>query len=218
MKTFLRKNRLRLFLLGVPIICLIVLWNVNIYKPWYDRTLWKNLGSPPSRSLHVRYVRFPGTYVHTPGAYFPTYFGEPEPTVDVETLDGRVYSSDLEGQWSQAEYAYAPVYPTGKVHKWDCAKRIEKEWGLKEEEFPHATNVFVQGKCSQGSSYQYAIYQIRENGDIWGKYINGEDPEYFLLNFTYYTFLVIVALYVFTSPVRYENAKRLELKPDFEAK
>ena len=218
MRTFLQKNKLRLLLLVALFLGLIAIWNVNIYKiRWNYFTPWKDLGAPPSPAREIRYVRFPDTYVRGPGVDSLTYYYQSEPTIDIVAMDDKVYSSGWNGQWSQTEYDYAPVYPAGKVHKWECAEKIESLWGLDDEGFPNATSVFIQGKCPKGDSYQYAVYLISNNGNILGKYLEDEEVEYFRIGTTIYA-IAAIFLCIAVWGDRFKTHRLLSLQPDYDAK
>jgi len=213
----MRENSLRILLLGTPILFLLFIWNAAIYKIWWNiLTPWQDLGAPPAQVREIRYIRFSDAYGYLPISDFqPRSYGL-KPTIDVVAVDGNVYSSTNHGEWLQIEHEYAPVYPAGKVHKWECAKRIESQWGLKDEEYPNASIVFIQGKCPKDAATQYAVYLVSNNGHIFGKYLGSSEVENFRMTGTNIAILVFF-LCLFVSTSLFKKSRLLNLKPDYSA-
>jgi hypothetical protein len=217
MKIFMRENKTGLILLSILILFLLFIWNAPIYKIWWSYVIpWRDLGAPPSQVREIRYIRFSDAYGYLPVSDFKTRSNGLNPTIDVVAVDGKVYSSTNYGEWLQIEHEYAPVYPSGKVHKWECAKKIESRWGLKDEEYPNATIVFIQGKCPKDAATQYAVYLVSNDGNILGKYLGSSAVENFRFTTTNFAVMAIVlCLFVWISP--FKKSYLLDEKPDYTA-
>ncbi len=217
MKAFMREHSLRLLLLGIPILFLLFIWNAPIYKIWWNYLIpWQYLGAPPSQVREIRYIRFSDAYGYLPISDFqPRSYGL-KPTIDVIAVDGNVYSSTNHGEWLQIKHEYAPVYPSGKIHKWECAKKIESQWGLKDEEYPDASIVFIQGKFPKDDPIQYAVYLVSDNGHVFAKYLGSSEVENFRFTTTICAVMVIVVcLFVWINP--FKQPHLLDEKPDYSA-
>jgi hypothetical protein len=207
MKIFLRENKWGLFLLVVPILCLIVIWNINIYKVWWDYfTPWKNFGSPPAKVEQILRVNFP----HSP-------FQEARPIIYVYTFDRRVYVLDGRAQWRLGRnMLYFAEHDFNKEEKLACVDKIKQEWGLAEEDFQNAESVVAQGICSPNDSYQYAIYQIKPDGSIWEKYVNGVMLDHCRKSVSFWV-KVATILYVLVWMGVFKKDNPFKTKPDYEA-
>ena len=205
MKSFLRENKLRLLLLGIPVLCLIVLWNINIYKIWYDRTPWKNLGMPFYQTVkQLSHVHFGVNYSY--------------PYVVVE--DGSMYSFDWIGQWRPEGYPEYPDYEKRNIEEeHECARKIELLWNLESEKDKSSKIIEARGACAYYSfdNYQYAVFKISQDGEILEKYVNGKEPRIFRNWATFYLCLFLVL----SAPIwtrLFFQFDFLKPKPDYNAK
>ena len=210
MKTFLRENLLRLFLLAVPVLCLIVLWKINIYKIWYDNTPWRNLGAPPSsKVIQILDISFPNSP-----------FSDSRTLLYVYTFDKKIYLLDGKSQWrlghNMSFYANPDFNKKEKEEKLACAVKIKQEWGLEEKVFQSEESIVAQGVCSPDNSYQYAIYQITPDGSVWEKYVNGAMLDRFRESVSFWIkFATILYILVWTGVFKKDNP--FKTRPDIDA-
>ena len=191
----------------VLILCLFLIWNVNVYKVWWEKfTPWEDLGSPPSGGLKISQLLFP--------IGFST---EHKPDILVLTRGGTYYCcfQDTKTGWVR-EYASYTFMDNRKQERIVCAARIEQEWDIEEENLQSVKDVFAQGICSP-DGYKYAIYQIKQDGSVWGRYINGERPETYRIGLTLLTCLLII-FYALAWKGVFKRVDLLAPKPDDEAK
>ena len=229
MKTFLRENKLGLFLLGVPVFCLIVLWNVNIYRIWYDRTPWKNFGSPSETQIaKIGQLDFPDTSDVPSSASFPRYDSNnlvsgPRPQVYVYGAgDGEIFVLHSLGGWNSVGAVRNPRLDSEIITiQKQCAVDLRNKWGLKEEFVPDARLVEARGFCVP-DNHQYVVYQVDENGDVLEKYIQSNDPELLRIQITYLIILFMIGICaIWSAPVWWKRLVEydpLKLKPDYDAK
>ena len=183
MKTFYQKYRGTLIPLFMLIIALILIWNINIYKAWWIYfTPWEKFGTPSAKAEEILRIEF------------PTFYDEkfPRPRVYVSAEDNGIYHLNGLSQWSPGEFTYFDLSDYHEEEKFQCARTIEQEWKLNEERLRDAKNALIQGECAKHISHQYAIYQIKRDGSLWGKYINVEIPDKFRKDFSVYVSLAII--------------------------
>lgn len=188
MKTFLRENKLRLWLLGAPVLFLIVLWNINIYKVWWGYfTPWEYYGSPPGIPIgKFGEIDFPyGPSQDSIPHYFsndryPTNLvSASRPDVYVYTRDDyQLYVLTSQGSWRAVEFVRNPPLSNFALIKnqQKCGVELSSEWNLPEEHFLNATSMDARGYCFSDRQ-QYAVYRIDQNGNVWEKYMHRDDPE-----------------------------------------
>ena len=211
MKTRLRENKLGLFLLGMPILGLIVLWNINVYKIWYDHTPWVKLEPSPSKVVIIHYVSFP-------------YSRTRLPELSVYAEDKKVHHMNGDGQWDSA---YRPDYlQLGRIkastipsYESVCVTKIQIAWALDDEQDQNATIIYTRGSCAYRSSddNQYAVYKIMQNDDIWVKYVTDEKPREFRKWVTFSICLFLALSSPFWIHI-FADFDFLKLKPDYDAK
>lgn len=210
MKTFLRENKLRLLILGVPVLCLVILWSVNIYELWWDHlTPWENLGSPPgTKALIILDLYFPRSPYFESGKALA-------PGIQVYASDRRIYPLDSHSQWWPGEYTNR--FGAFEKDMVTCARLLEQEWNIETQNLPEARSTIIRGECSAYQSTQYVIYQVRQDGTIWRRYLNAEIPDNFRRNTTFYTGLtLLVVLAIWIGRVR--KIDPIAIRPDYEAK
>lgn len=208
MKSFLWVNKLGLFLLGIPVLCLITLWNINIYKIWWEYfTPWEYYGSPSENPIvKIGEIDFP--YGPSPDST-PHYFSNsryPTNLVSASRPDVYVYSRDdyqsyvltSQGSWHAVQFARNPPLSNFALIKnqQKCGDELTSEWKLPEEHFPNASSVDARGFCFSDRQ-QYVVYRIDQNGDIWEKYMHKDDPERLRDQITNGIFYFVIGFVVF---------------------
>lgn len=205
---------------GLPVLCLILLWSVNIYKIWWDVTPWKNLGSPPRVTIvHIGQIEFPGSW-------YPDFnllhfmpgndFRAPIPSAYVYGLGG-VYNVDAAGNWVAVESTRNPMLePIVIDNEKECAALLKATWRLREEHFPAARWVDERGYC-YSEYYQYAAYRMDEDGNVWIKYLNSKYPEHFRDRATLYICLLLGLFLAILTGILFKTSL-LNSKPDYDAR
>jgi hypothetical protein len=104
-----------------------------------------------------------------------------------------------------------------KEEKLVCAVKVEQEWGIEEKGLQSEESILAQGVCSPDDSYQYAIYQIAPDGNIWEKYVNGVMIDHFRETISFWIkFATILYILVWTGVFKKDNP--FKTKPDLDAK
>ena len=191
------------------ILCLTTLWNINISKTHYCLTPWKSLGSPPAKAVRLLRVDLPGVYQSK----------KIQPIIYVYSEDRKIYSccsSPSVSQWGPGEYSYYAFSDYERDRKIMCARQIKQKWQLGEEEFLDAKDFIAQGECTPYNSDKLAIYQIKQDGTVWRKYVNEENIKNFRERLSFYISLLML-LYIL-KPIRYfRSIDPLALRPDYDA-
>lgn len=220
MKTFFLENKQRVFLLGVPIVFLIILWSLNIYQVWWSLTPWKKLGSPPYTTIvKIGQIKFPGSYspdfnlLHLmPG----NDFRAPQPSTYVY---GRIqiYMVDAADNWMAVESTANPMLESIIIeNEKECAALLKMQWRFQDENLANVRLVDERGYC-YSEYYQYAIYRVDEDGSVWIKYLNSKYPEYFRARVTLYTCLLLGLLLSVLTKILFRSSL-LDPKPDYYAR
>lgn len=161
-----QENQTGRFVLGIPILCLAILWNVNIYRIWYDSTPWIKISSPPVKVTRINYVSFP-------------YITGRMPEISIYAEDRKVYYMNWMGQWDSGRYPdYWQLRHTISPEESACVTKIQNAWWLDDEQDQSARSIYTRGSCAFYSfdSDQYVVLKIDQNGEIWEKYVDGENP------------------------------------------
>lgn len=164
MRTFLRENKGRLFLLLVLILCLVSLRTVNIYQIWYYLTPWENLGTPPMPAERIMEIKLPEpggdqsiiVYVKGPNR---NYFG--------------CCSLTAEEGWTPSDKPYYEFYGSPNLELGFCAELIRDEWDI-QDDFSDAKKSLEAGQCHP--SFLYSAFQIRQDGNVRRKIIDEKIP------------------------------------------
>ena len=204
MKTFLRENKLRLILLGVPILCIIVIWNINFYKIWYDHTNWWNLGPIPDATA-VKIVDY-----------------QPHTVNGVMVLgdDGKIYMANRDIQ-RYFVHGFPSDDPTLDrqdeiQQKHDYAEKLRARWGFEEYYFHDAKSFETFGYIYY-FGFTYATFQIRENGEVWEKHFESSWVDQVRSRVTLY-FCLFLILASFAWMKLFVDYEPLNPKPDYSAK
>ena len=217
LKTRWHENKVGWLLLSIPVLCLVLLWNTNIYKIWYDNTPWKSLGSPPSKAVKI----FDVDFQYSP---YNSKQLEQSPEIEVYAKNFLIYSMNWKGQWDSGRYPnyleFDRLRETNlRSSEIQCITKIQMSWQINEEQDQNASLIDMRGSCAHYSfdSDRYVVFKIMQNGDIWEKYVNGEIPR----NFRKWTTFYLCLFLILSAPIwtrLFIDFDFLKLKPDYDAK
>ena len=206
MRTFLRENKGRLFLLLVLILCLVSLRIVNIYQIWYYLTPWENLGTPPVEAQKIVQVNL------------PVEDGVPQAGVYIKAAPREFYGccnlTETEG-WTPADKPYYKFYGSVSADTVACTERIKFEWGIPSN-IRNAKDSKDIGSCYP---HEYAVYQLKQDRGVWGKNISEEEPRQFKTIAFEVVFFILLLYIVFLAIILLWEKKRIkENNNQFETK
>lgn len=201
-----RENKTGGLVLGIPVLCLVILWNVNIYRIWYDNTPWVKIDSPPSEVTRFNYVSFP-------------YITGRTPEISIYAEDKKVYYMNWMGQWDSGRYPdYWQLRHTISPEESACVTKIQNAWWLDDEQDHSAHLIYTRGSCAFYSfdSDQYLVLKVAQNGDIWEKYVDSENPRQIRkwITFSICLFLGMASPFWINLFIDFDF---LKLKPDYSA-
>jgi len=186
MKTFLRENSLRLLLLLILTLCMVGLRTVNIHKVWYYFTPWENLGVPPVEAQKIAQVNL------------PVEGGVPQARVYIKAAPREFYGccnlTETEG-WAPADKPYYKFYGSVDADTVACTERLKFEWGIPSN-IQNAKDSKDTGRCYP---HKYLVYQLKQDGSVWGKTVYEEVPRQFkevsfeIVFFAFLGYLVFLA-------------------------
>ncbi|MFZ5857963.1 MAG: hypothetical protein ACOYZ6_14125 [Chloroflexota bacterium] len=216
MKTFLRENKTELLFLGLPILCLIVLWSVNFYKLSYEHDEWKNLGmpfnTPVSKLGSIEFPYYDPLDILKSDRLKSDNFIADSPVISVWVSSGKMYSFWQDSWWT----AGSLPFPTQEMMEdgVNCAARLQNEWKLPKETSQSADMIEARGLCNKNNP-QYAVYQIKQNGEIWEKHVDGRRIIFFRKSITVSLLFFLIVSHSFW--IGLFNINPIRPKPDYGA-
>jgi hypothetical protein len=157
MKIFLRENKGKWIALLFLMAYLVGIRYVNVYHVWYTLTPWQNLGKPPKEPVKIMEIKLPD-------------IGEKQPFIVYVKGQGRDFfgccSLTDEKGWAPSDKPYYKFYGTVDPGPGWCAALIRAEWGV-DENLQGIKQNLDAGRCYP--YFQYAVYQIKQNGTVRGK-------------------------------------------------
>jgi hypothetical protein len=187
MKTFLWENKGKLILLLILTLCMVGLRTVNIHQVWYYLTPWKNLGRPPVEAQKIAQVNL------------PVEGDVPQAAVYIKAAPREFYGCcnlTEAGGWAPADKPFYKFYGSVDAKTVACTERIKFEWGIPSS----IQNAKDTGRCYP---HEYAVYQLKQDGSVWGKTVREEGPRQlksiafeviFFILLLYLVFLAIILL------------------------
>lgn len=156
----MRENRVKWVALLVFLVYLVGIRYVNIYRVWYTLTPWQNLGAPPKEPTKIMEIKLPE-------------IGTKQPFIIYIKGQGRDFfgccSLTDEKGWAPSDKPYYEFYGSVNPEPSSCAALIRAEWGI-DENLQGITQSLDAGRCYP--YFQYAIYQIKQNGTVQGKILD----------------------------------------------